>query len=88
MKTARQIAELLVDRYLQPDSVTSVGGITATLNNWLNSQPRPDLPSDEVPSKRECYSAAEQFVTADHCKAAFYKGARWAIDRMKGSAKP
>lgn len=37
------------------------------------------------PSKKECYEAASKFVKADHCKAAFYKGARWAISYYRNS---
>ncbi len=36
IKTSREIAEMLVSRYLQANSVASVGGITATLNNWVS----------------------------------------------------
>ena len=38
--------------------------------------------TNKWPSKRECLDAASEFVSADHCKAAFYKGARWVMQRM------
>ena len=35
---ARDIAELLAARYLHERATNSVGGITATLNNWVGSR--------------------------------------------------
>jgi hypothetical protein len=32
-------------------------------------------------SKKEWLMAASLFVRADHCKAAFYKGAMWALTK-------
>lgn len=37
MRTAREVAELLVERYMR-DAAWSIGGITATLNNWMASR--------------------------------------------------